>query len=96
MNAEDQTILEMQKPVGVALMPLEWFVVLAFFDHLCTLEEDKLIGIFSTQEDFNSIMKIARTIHDQAFPQKKDNLEELAKALEIKPKKIITKPDLVL
>lgn len=96
MNTEDQAILEMQKPVGVALMPLEWFVMLAFFDHLCTLDEDKLNGIFSSQEDFNSIMKIARTIHDQAFPQKKDNLEELAEILEIKPKKLITKPDIII
>lgn len=96
MNAEDQAILEMQKPVGVALMPLEWFVLLAFFDHLSKKDQNVLESIFSSQEDFNSIMKVCETIHRQAFPPKKDNLEALAETLEIKPKKIITKPDLVL
>lgn len=95
MNAEDQAILEMQKPIGVALMPLEWFVLLAFFDHL-QKNEEALKTVFSSQEDYNSLMKICETIHRQAFPPKKDNLEALAETLEIKPKKIITKPDLVL
>lgn len=96
MNVEDQAILEMQKPVGVALMPLEWFVLLAFFDHLGKLDQDKLNLIFSSKEDFDGVMKVAETIHRQAFPPKKDNLEALAETLEIKPKKLITKPDLVL
>lgn len=96
MNTEDQAILEMQKPVGVALMPLEWFVLLSFFDFIAKLDEDVINSIFSSKEDFESVMKVASTIHNQAFPPKKDNLEELAKTLEIKPKKLITKPDLIL
>lgn len=96
MNAEDQAIIEMQKPVGVALMPLEWFVLLAFFDHLGNLDQDAIKGIFSSKEDFDGVMKVAETIHRQAFPPKKDNLEALAETLEIKPKKIITKQALVL
>lgn len=96
MNAEEKAILEMQKPVGVALMPLEWFVLLSFFDYLGKLEEDKILPIFSSKEDFESIMKVAETIHKQAFPPVKDNLQELAETLEVKPKKLIKKPDIIL
>jgi hypothetical protein len=96
MNAEEQTILEMQKPVGVALMPLEWFLLLAFFDHLSKKDEQILTSVFSSQEDFDSLMKVAETIHRQAFPPKKSNIEELEESLKVKPKKLITKPDLVL
>jgi hypothetical protein len=96
MTTEEQALLEMQKPIGVALMPLEWFVLLAFFDHLSNLDEEVINKIFSSKEDFDGVMKTVQTIHNQAFPPKKDNLQELAESLEIKPKKIITAPSTLI
>ena len=88
---EEEMKLEMQKPIIVAATGLEWFLLLSFVDMAMTKDE-----MFSSEEDRNNLSILAKRLHDQAFPMAEDNVQGLAKVLEIKPKKLIVKPDLIL
>jgi hypothetical protein len=75
---------ELQKPLGAALLPIEWFVLFTFVDH--AMKQDNM---FATSEDADSLSKTMKRLHDQVFPPKKDTLVELEEQLGIKPKEII-------
>ena len=79
---------EMEKPIYVAMHGLNWFLVLSLFERVLSMD-----GVFSTDQDKEACREIFKTMHNQAF-NKKD--KTLADILTIKPKKLITKPDLIL
>jgi hypothetical protein len=85
---EQEMQAEMEKPIYVAMHGLNWFLLLSLFERV--LEMD---GVFSTEQDRESCRNMFKTIHNQAF-NKED--KQLADILTIKPKKIITKPDLIV
>ena len=79
---------EMEKPIYVALHGLNWFLLLSLFEQVLNKDD-----IFSTTQDRESAREIFRSIHNQAFNKEDKSLVDL---LSIKPKKLITKPDLIL
>ena len=81
-------IAEMEKPIYVALHGLNWFLVLSLFERVLNMEE-----VFATEQDREACREIFKTMHNQAF-NKED--KQLADILTIKPKKLITKPDLIV
>jgi hypothetical protein len=85
---EQEMIAEMEKPIYVAMHGLNWFLVLSLFERVLSMD-----GVFSTEQDRESCREIFKTMHNQAF-NKED--KQLADILTIKPKKLITKPDLIL
>jgi hypothetical protein len=85
---EQEMIAEMEKPIYVAMHGLNWFLVLSLFERVLSMD-----GVFSTDQDREACREIFKTIHNQAF-NKED--KQLADILTIKPKKLITKPDLIL
>lgn len=82
---------EMQSPVGGALTGLEWFLLFSFVDFAMKKDE-----MFSSEEDRENLAFVVKRLHDQIFPPKKSNIEELEQSLAIKPKKILTAPDLIV
>lgn len=82
---EDTLKKEMQKPIGAAITPIEWFLIFSFIDH--AMKQDNM---FSSEEDREALSNTVKRIHDQVFPPKKDNLSQLEDMLGIKPKKLIT------
>lgn len=82
---------ELQKPIGGALLPIEWFVLFTFVDH--AMKQDNM---FSSQDDLENVSATIKRLHDQIFPKPKEYKEELAEKLAVKPKKIITGPDLIV
>jgi hypothetical protein len=85
---ENEMIAEMEKPIYVALHGLNWFLVLSLFERVLNMEE-----VFATEQDREACREIFKTMHNQAF-NKED--KQLADILTIKPKKLITKPDLIV
>jgi hypothetical protein len=85
---EQEMIAEMEKPIYVAMHGLNWFLVLSLFERVLSMD-----GVFSTDQDREACREIFKTMHNQAF-NKED--KQLADILTIKPKKLITKPDLIL
>jgi hypothetical protein len=85
---EQEMKAEMDKPIYVAMHGLNWFLVLSLFERVLTLD-----SVFSTEQDRESSRELFQTIHNQVF-NKED--KQLADILTIKPKKLITKPDLIL
>jgi hypothetical protein len=85
---EQEIIAEMEKPIYVAMHGLNWFLVLSLFERVLSMD-----GVFSTDQDREACREIFKTMHNQAF-NKED--KQLADILTIKPKKLITKPDLIL
>jgi hypothetical protein len=85
---EQEMQAEMEKPIFVALHGLNWFLVLSLFEQVLNKDE-----IFSTNQDRESAREIFRSIHNQVFNKEDKSLVDL---LSIKPKKLITKPDLIL
>ena len=85
---EQEMIAEMEKPIYVAMHGLNWFLVLSLFERVLNMD-----GVFSTDQDREACREIFKTMHNQAF-NKED--KQLADILTIKPKKLITKPDLIL
>jgi hypothetical protein len=79
---------EMAKPVYVAMSGLQWYLLLALFEQVLGKDD-----IFATEQDREACRETFKTIHNQAF-NKED--KSLADILTIKPKKIITKPDIIL
>lgn len=79
---------EMKKPVYVALEGIKWFLVLSLFEQVLNKDD-----IFATEQDREASREIFRSIHNQAFNKEDTALVDL---LAIKPKKLITKPDLIL
>lgn len=88
---ENEMIAEMSKPIGAAIDATSWFLILGFINY--AIEKDNM---FSSVQDKEAIANTAKRLHDQVFPPKKDNSEEFADVLMLKPKKLITKPDLIL
>jgi hypothetical protein len=77
---------KMSAPIGVALLPLEFFLLLGFIDNV--MKDDELVKLaFKSEEDFKAIQKICENIHRQAFPEVKDNTAEIIMMPE---KKLIT------
>ena len=85
---EQEMQAEMEKPIFVALHGLNWFLVLSLFEQVLNKDD-----IFSTNQDRESAREIFRSIHNQVFNKEDKSLVDL---LSIKPKKLITKPDLIL
>lgn len=85
---EQEMAAEMEKPIYVAMHGLNWFLVLSLFERVLTMD-----GVFSTEQDKEACRAIFKTMHNQAF-NKED--KQLADILTIKPKKLITKPDLIV
>jgi hypothetical protein len=79
---------EMEKPIFVALHGLNWFLVLSLFEQVLNKDE-----IFATEQDREASREIFRSIHNQVFNKEDKSLVDM---LSIKPKKIITKPDLIV
>lgn len=88
---EELIQIEMQKPIGGALTALEWFLLFTFIDH--ALQKDDM---FASDQDRGSLGITVKRLHDQIFPPKKDESEAFAEKLAVKPKKLITKPDLIV
>jgi len=82
---------EMQKMIGGALTTMEWFLVFSFLDMAMNKDE-----MFASKEDMEALMKTVKRLHDQVFPPAKEAIVELEEKLAVKPKKIFTKPDLIL
>ena len=80
---------EMIKLHGGALTALEWFLVFGFIDQAMAKNR-----MFSTKEDKKALSVVVKRLHDQIFPARKE--ETLEEKLKVKPKKLITKPDLIL
>lgn len=85
---EQEIQQEMAKPVYVAMTGLQWFLVLSLFEKVLSMD-----NVFATEQDREASRETFKTIHNQAF-NKED--KALADILTIKPKKLITKPDLIL
>jgi len=81
-------IAEMEKPVMVALNGLNWFLVLSLFDQVL-----KMDNVFATEQDREASRETFKSIHNQVFNKEDKSLIDL---LSVKPKKIITKPDLIV
>jgi hypothetical protein len=80
---------EMAKLHGGALTALEWFLVFSFIDQ--AMAKNKM---FAKKEDKIALANVVKRLHDQIFPAPK--VETLEDKLKVKPKKIITKPDIIL
>jgi hypothetical protein len=85
---EQEMIAEMEKPVMVALNGLNWFLVLSLFDQVL-----KMDNVFATEQDREASRETFKSIHNQVFNKEDKSLIDL---LSVKPKKIITKPDLIV
>jgi hypothetical protein len=85
---EQEMQAEMEKPIYVAMHGLNWFLLLSLFERVLTMDD-----VFSTEQDREACRAIFKTVHNQAF-NKED--KTLADILTIKPKKLITKPDLIV
>ena len=79
---------EMAKPIYVAMTGLQWFLVLSLFEKVLAMD-----NVFSTEQDREASREIFKTMHNQAFNKEDKSLADL---LTIKPKKLITKPDIIL
>jgi hypothetical protein len=92
---EQEIAIEMSKPVIAAVTLLEWMLIMGFIDHI--FKDDELVTkAFSTKEDFEAVSKICKELRRQVFPEEKDAIGRLQEKLQIKPKKIITKPSLIV
>lgn len=85
---EQEMKAEMEKPIYVALHGLNWFLVLSLFEQVLNKDE-----IFATEQDKEVSREIFKTIHNQVFNKEDKSLIDL---LSVKPKKLITKPDLIV
>ena len=85
---EQEMQAEMEKPIFVALHGLNWFLVLSLFEQILNKDD-----IFATTQDREAAREIFNSIHNQVFNKEDKSLVDL---LSIKPKKIITKPDLII
>lgn len=85
---ENEMIAEMDKPVMVALSGLNWFLVLSLFEQVLNKDD-----IFATEQDREASRNTFKSIHNQVFNKEDKSLIDL---LSIKPKKLITKPDLIV
>lgn len=88
MTTQEEMETEMAKPIYVAMNGLNWFLVLSLFERVLNMD-----SVFSTEQDREVSRETFKTIHNQVF-QKED--KSLADLLTIKPKKLITKPDLIV
>ena len=87
MNEQEMKI-EMEKPIMVALHGLNWFLVLSLFEQVLKMDD-----VFSTEQDREASRTIFSSIHNQVFNKEDKSLIDM---LTVKPKKLITKPDLIV
>lgn len=87
-TGEQQMQDEMAKPIFVAMNGLNWFLVLSLFEQVLNKDD-----VFSTQQDREASREIFKTIHNQVFNKEDKSFADL---VDIKPKKLITKPDLIV
>jgi hypothetical protein len=85
---ESEMHQEMSKPIFVAMPGLQWFLLLALFEQVL-----KMDNVFATEQDRESCRDIFKTIHNQSLNKEDKSLIDM---LSLKPKKIITKPDLIV
>ena len=85
---EEEMKAEMSKPIYVAMQGLNWFLILSLFEKVLNMD-----NVFATEQDREASRETFKTIHNQVF-NKED--KSLADILTIKPKKLITKPDIIL
>ena len=92
---------KMLKQVGVSLESLNWFILTGFLKSIVE-DPEKVKLLFNSAEDVDVIESILAKIVNQYAPglQKSINDEEdkldLETLLKIPPKKIITKPSLIV
>ena len=79
---------ELTKPVFVALQGLQWFLVLSLFEKVLAMD-----NVFSTEQDRESSREIFKTMYNQTLNKEDKSFADL---VDIKPKKLITKPDLIV
>jgi hypothetical protein len=79
---------EMEKPIFVALNGLNWFLLLSLFEQVLNKDD-----VFATQQDREASRELFKTIHNQVFNKEDKSFADL---VDIKPKKLITKPDLIV
>lgn len=79
---------EMEKPIMVALNGLNWFLILSLFEKVLSMD-----NVFATEQDREASRETFKSIHNQVFNKEDKNLIDM---LSVKPKKLITKPDLIL
>lgn len=87
-TGEQEMLKEMEKPIFVALNGLNWFLMLSLFEQVL-----KLDNVFATEQDREASRETFRTIHNQVFNKEDKSFEDL---VSIKPKKLVTKPDLIV
>lgn len=87
-TGEQQMQDEMAKPIFVAMNGLNWFLLLSLFEQVLNKDD-----VFSTQQDREASREIFKTIHNQVFNKEDKSFADL---VDIKPKKLITKPDLIV
>jgi hypothetical protein len=85
---ENEMKAEMEKPIMVAMHGLNWFLVLSLFEQVLNMDD-----VFSNEQDRDACRQIFSSIHNQVFNKEDKSLMDM---LTIKPKKLITKPDLIL
>ena len=85
---EQEMKAEMEKPIMVALNGLNWFLVLSLFEQVL-----KMDNVFATEQDREASRETFKSIHNQVFNKEDKSLIDM---LTVKPKKLITKPDLIL
>lgn len=85
---EQEMKAEMEKPIMVALHGLNWFLVLSLFEQVLKMDD-----VFATEQDREVSREIFKSVHNQVFNKEDKSLIDM---LTIKPKKLITKPDLIV
>ena len=85
---ENEMKAEMEKPIMVALHGLNWFLVLSLFEQVLKMDD-----VFVTEQDREASRQIFSSIHNQVFNKEDKSLIDM---LTVKPKKLITKPDLIV
>jgi hypothetical protein len=67
---ENEMKAEMEKPIMVALHGLNWFLILSLFERVLNKGD-----IFSTKQDIEASREIFKSIHNQVFDKKDEQLD---------------------
>lgn len=87
-TGEQQMQDEMAKPIFVALNGLNWFLLLSLFEQVLNKDD-----VFATQQDREVSRELFKTIHNQVFNKEDKSFADL---IEVKPKKLVKTPDLIV
>ena len=79
---------EMSKPIMVGMSCLNWFLMLSLFEQVLNKDDT-----FASEQDREACRGIFKTIYNQSLNKEDQSLIDL---LSLKPKKLFTKPDLIV